>query len=74
VPCGFVAANAWHLRSWDRFTIPKPFSRVAFVYGEPVYVPRRGDGVLETATAEIAARMNTAEKRGFETLAVEPDR
>jgi lysophospholipid acyltransferase (LPLAT)-like uncharacterized protein len=73
VPCGFVAANAWRLRSWDRFTIPKPFSRVAFVYGEPVFVARRGEGILETATAEIAVRMNEAERRGFETLGVEPD-
>jgi lysophospholipid acyltransferase (LPLAT)-like uncharacterized protein len=30
------------LRSWDKFIIPKPFSRAVFVYGEPIVVPRAG--------------------------------
>ena len=25
--------SAWHLRSWDRFMIPKPFARVVISYG-----------------------------------------
>ena len=29
------ASRAWHLRSWDRFVIPKPFSRVTVRYAEP---------------------------------------
>ncbi len=73
VPCGFVAAKAWHLKSWDRFTIPKPFSRVAFVYGEPVFATRATEGDLERASAEIRVRMDRAERRGFELLGVEPD-
>lgn len=73
VPCGFVGANTWHLRSWDRFTIPKPFSRVAFVYGEPLLVDRKSDGGLESASAEIGRRIERAERRGFELLGVEPD-
>ena len=42
VPFGFAAEHCWRLRSWDRFIIPKPFSRAVFVYGEPIRVPRDG--------------------------------
>lgn len=73
VPCGFVGASTWHLRSWDRFTIPKPFSRVAFVYGEPVRVDLRAPGGLESACEELRLCMERAERRGFEILGTELD-
>jgi lysophospholipid acyltransferase (LPLAT)-like uncharacterized protein len=31
-------AHAWRLRSWDRFEIPKPFSRITIAYAAPVFV------------------------------------
>jgi len=73
IPCGFVAANAWHLASWDRFTIPKPFSRVAFVYGEPFQPTGRDGDELARESAEIRARILLVERRAFELLGVEPD-
>jgi lysophospholipid acyltransferase (LPLAT)-like uncharacterized protein len=30
-----LTSRAWHLRSWDRFVIPKPFARVTVRYGTP---------------------------------------
>lgn len=39
---GVHAPNAWKLRSWDGFIIPKPFSRVTVAYGGPVYVSAEG--------------------------------
>jgi hypothetical protein len=71
LPCGFVCDRAWHLRSWDRFTIPKPGARLALVYGEPLAVGRDAD--LDAATAEIARRMHAAEAAGFAHLGVEAD-
>jgi lysophospholipid acyltransferase (LPLAT)-like uncharacterized protein len=38
VPIGVTADRAWHLRSWDRFMIPKPFARVTIAYGNPAKV------------------------------------
>jgi lysophospholipid acyltransferase (LPLAT)-like uncharacterized protein len=35
---GVSATRAWRLRSWDRFMIPKPFSRVNVVYTDPTPV------------------------------------
>lgn len=37
IPVSAVAAHAWHLGSWDRFCIPKPFSRITIHLGEPLY-------------------------------------
>jgi len=36
VPIGADASSWWRLGSWDRFAIPRPFSRVRLVYGSPV--------------------------------------
>ncbi len=38
VPITLHADRAWHLRSWDGFTVPKPFARVTIGYGSPVMV------------------------------------
>lgn len=38
VAIGVHAPRAWRLRSWDRFLIPKPFSRVTIAYSDPTYV------------------------------------
>jgi lysophospholipid acyltransferase (LPLAT)-like uncharacterized protein len=64
VPIGIAATRAWHLRSWDRFRIPKPFSRVEMVFGEPIVLSRalRRSEVLalspsvEAALATVAAQ------------------
>lgn len=38
VAIGVHAPRAWRLKSWDRFLIPKPFSRVHIAYSDAVYV------------------------------------
>lgn len=34
VPVTAIADNAWYFKSWDRFMLPKPFSKVIIRYGE----------------------------------------
>ena len=36
----FGSYPAWILRSWDRFTIPKPFSKSVLFIGEPIWVEK----------------------------------
>lgn len=36
VPVYVIADRAWYLNSWDRFQLPKPFSRVTIRYGEMI--------------------------------------
>jgi hypothetical protein len=43
VPIAWAARHAWVLRTWDRFVIPRPFTRVVVAVGEPVTVSRDAD-------------------------------
>ena len=40
LPVTYGAEKAHVFKSWDRFIIPYPFTRVVVIYGEPVYVAR----------------------------------
>jgi len=40
-------SNMKVLNSWDRFIIPRPFSRCLLLYGNPIYVPADADPVLQ---------------------------
>ncbi len=39
VPTGFAYERPWRARSWDRFAMPRPWSRATCVTAEPVAVP-----------------------------------
>ena len=39
VPVGCAFGNAWRADSWDRFVLPKPFSRATCYFGPPLSVP-----------------------------------
>jgi lysophospholipid acyltransferase (LPLAT)-like uncharacterized protein len=54
--------RAWELRSWDRFLIPKPFSRVVMTW--PTHVPAG-----EVTTASVQAALDRAV-----AMAAEPQR
>lgn len=74
VPVGFGVDRAWRLKSWDRFTIPKPGARIAMVYGEPVCVPREATSAdMELATRAIHDSLIAAEREGFAHLSLPAD-
>lgn len=56
VPIRCEISRAWHLRSWDRFQVPKPFARVRVIYGDP-WLPT---GAGEAAMQELLTRMGPA--------------
>jgi lysophospholipid acyltransferase (LPLAT)-like uncharacterized protein len=46
------------LKSWDRFQIPLPFSRVTVTFGEPLAVPRdASDEAREALRRELDRRL-----------------
>lgn len=54
VPLRFVPSRCWRLeKSWDRFTIPKPFAQVTVHYGTPWIAT----GTDEASGAALAALM-----------------
>jgi lysophospholipid acyltransferase (LPLAT)-like uncharacterized protein len=53
-----AAERAWVLNSWDKFVIPKPFSRVALHMSAPVRVPRdAGEATMDLCHAEMQAAL-----------------
>jgi lysophospholipid acyltransferase (LPLAT)-like uncharacterized protein len=62
VPLTVAVDRAWQLRTWDRFTIPKPFARITIAYGDPALVG--GDSAREAAgeAAWLAGLMDDAER------------
>jgi len=69
LPFHLEASRSWMLRSWDRTQIPKPFSDVALVVGEPIDVAAHAtDEQVEQARDELEARLGALEKRAIAML------
>lgn len=56
----FVSVDrAWIMGSWDRFLVPKPFSKVTIEWGPPLVVPKDMDPAQqEEFRAEIEKRLS----------------
>lgn len=57
VPIGVGHRRPWRVNSWDSFAVPRPFSRVRCVFGQPISVPRG----LRAASFPSHARVIQAE-------------
>ena len=64
IPVGVSARPAYHFNSWDRLMLPLPFSRVAVVYGGPIYVARGTRGTrMEDARLRLERELIDASLR-----------
>ena len=64
IPCGFAAKNRIELNSWDRFCIPKLFTPVAMIYGDPILVDKDlSKDQLEKKRLEIEQKMQQIQYR-----------
>ncbi len=53
------ARSAWRAASWDRFEVPRPFTRVAVRYAPPIRIPREmTDAEAEEARLELQATLD----------------
>ncbi|HZM62623.1 MAG TPA: lysophospholipid acyltransferase family protein [Vicinamibacterales bacterium] len=69
LPFHLEASAHWSLRSWDRTQIPKPFSTVALVVGEPMDVERSTSAeTLERVRIELERRLRLLEDRAHTLL------
>jgi lysophospholipid acyltransferase (LPLAT)-like uncharacterized protein len=69
LPFHLEASSFWSVRSWDRTQIPKPFSTVALVVGEPIEVARDSrDDALESARLGLERQLVVLEERAKELL------
>lgn len=51
LPAGAYTRTGHRLNRWDRYVVPRPFSRIAVVIGEPLLVPPGAQ--LDTATERL---------------------
>jgi lysophospholipid acyltransferase (LPLAT)-like uncharacterized protein len=64
LPFHLEASGHWTLKSWDRTQIPKPFSTVSIVIGEPFYVDADADdNGIEAARQLLEQRLKDLEPR-----------
>ena len=62
--------KAWTMRSWDRFQIPKPFTRIAVSWGHWTIVPEDASSdELEAKRQQLDIALERARSRACEHLA-----
>jgi lysophospholipid acyltransferase (LPLAT)-like uncharacterized protein len=72
VPTGVGVRRSWIFRSWDTFHVPKPFTVVSIVWGEPLHPPEDLEGeALEEFRGRFQAALREATARA-ERLAGTP--
>lgn len=65
VPIGAGASSWWQIGSWDRFSIPRPFSRVRLVYGRPLQFERPSEIPGEEESRELERRLDEATEKAI---------
>jgi len=56
VAAGARTSFAWHVRSWDRMCIPKPFAAIDVRYGAPIQIGPKKEGLragIEAVTRSL---------------------
>jgi lysophospholipid acyltransferase (LPLAT)-like uncharacterized protein len=74
LPFHLEADRHWSAKSWDRTQIPKPFSTIALVLGEPFDVAADADDRgIEAARRELESRLKALERRAAALISGRPN-
>ena len=69
LPFHLEASRYWTIGSWDRTQIPRPFTTVSIVVGEPLYVaPDADDPAIEEARLLLEERLRALEPKARDLL------
>jgi hypothetical protein len=63
IAVGVAARSAWRLRSWDRFMIPRPFTRLGIAYSDAVTVDADGPRAAAEQAPRFQSLMAETERR-----------
>jgi lysophospholipid acyltransferase (LPLAT)-like uncharacterized protein len=59
LPIAYVASRYWQLKTWDKFIIPKPFSRIVIAVGEAHYINKKSSAEeMELERVKMETDMN----------------
>ncbi len=67
VPVHIRFHSAWRLGTWDRFVIPKPFSRVEVTFAEPIDVATM---IAESTSDHVRAHLETLLVQGTDDATI----
>lgn len=67
IPATVVARSAWRLGSWDRFMIPRPFTRVVISYGAAAHVSAGDARAASSEAPRFQQLMEEAERAAATT-------
>ncbi|MEM9412961.1 MAG: lysophospholipid acyltransferase family protein [Planctomycetota bacterium] len=60
VPVGVGFENPWRFDTWDKFAVPRPFTRARMIFGPKIYLPKKMNrDELEVARIKIQNLMNS---------------
>lgn len=62
IPATVVARSAWRLGSWDRFMIPRPFTRIVISYGAAAHVSAGDARAASSEAPRFQQLMEDAER------------
>jgi lysophospholipid acyltransferase (LPLAT)-like uncharacterized protein len=72
LPVSMALKRYWTLPSWDKFQIPKPFTRAKVFVSEPIYVPADADeALLQAKRDELQRVLDDLTRRGDEWRAAQ---
>lgn len=75
VPCATVTGRFFSLNNWSRFTVGLPFSKLAIVVGDPIWVDRDADpDTLESKRREVTKALDDVTDRAYRLTGGDPDR
>jgi 3-deoxy-D-manno-octulosonic-acid transferase len=67
MPVAVATGRFFTLPTWSRITVNLPFTKLAMVAGEPIYVPRDADeATMEEFRQRVEAAMNATTERAYE--------
>jgi lysophospholipid acyltransferase (LPLAT)-like uncharacterized protein len=69
VPTGFGFRRPWRLKSWDRFAIPRPWSRAACIAGPPISVSHDASRIELAQFRDVVEDLLAANTRAAEQWA-----
>ncbi len=60
VPMGAIVNKSWHLKSWDHFSIPKPFAKIYVGFGPAIPPPTSEDKEeIENTRKDVETALDT---------------
>lgn len=75
VPCAVASSRYTALKTWSRMTINLPYSKLAYVVGPPITVPRDATpALLEAKRIDVEKALNVATAKAYEMAGADPAR